>query len=88
MVRTNIARERGDVLHFVYHTPLKYLWTISPEHGAKTLVWLAESSHDDFASGEYYVRERVKKTSSAASDMTLAAELWQKSEEILAKYLK
>lgn len=88
MIRTNIARRPGDALHLVYQTPLKYFWTISPERGAKTLVWLAESDHDDFSLGEYYVRCHEKSTSEAAHDMNLAEELWQKSEKILAKYLK
>lgn len=88
MIATNIAHEPTDALHSVYQTPLKYLWTRPADVGARTMIWLAESTPGiDWPSGEYFVRKKVAKTSRQASDEKLANEVWQRAEDILVRYL-
>jgi NAD(P)-dependent dehydrogenase (short-subunit alcohol dehydrogenase family) len=53
----------------------------SPEHGARTLVWLAESPEVQGESGGYYVDEHRATPSRAAQDADAAARLWELSEE-------
>lgn len=50
---------------------------ISPEAGAKTLVWLATAAPGDFTSGGYYVRGKRHAPSAAASDDETAHALWE-----------
>jgi NAD(P)-dependent dehydrogenase (short-subunit alcohol dehydrogenase family) len=51
----------------------------SPDRGAETLVWLADSTHVD--AGGYYVDERLSTPSVSAQDMDAARRLWEISEE-------
>jgi len=54
---------------------------LSPEAGARTVVWLAASPE---APGPgYFVRERERRPSAAARDAALAARLWAESERLV-----
>jgi len=52
----------------------------SPEHGARTLVWLADAPEASGEQGGYFVDERRKAPSAAARDMVTAGMLWALSE--------
>lgn len=52
----------------------------SPEKGAETLVWLAQSQEAAGQSGGYYMDKRLEQTSAAAQDMESARRLWEASE--------
>ena len=56
-----------------------------PEHGADTLVFLAEGRPEvDFPSGQYFVvRGKVAKPNKQAYDRMLAFELWNRSETLI-----
>ena len=67
-----------------YHTPLRLLFTVSPEKGADTLVFLAEGTPGtDFLPGEYFVRRTVHGVNKQADDAVLARELWDRSEAMV-----
>ena len=53
----------------------------SPEKGAETLVWLADSAEVGDQSGGYFVDRRRAQPTAAAQDMAAAARLWELSEE-------
>jgi NAD(P)-dependent dehydrogenase (short-subunit alcohol dehydrogenase family) len=53
----------------------------SPEKGAETLVWLADSAEPDGQSGGYFADRRRVRPSAAAEDDTAARRLWEVSEE-------
>lgn len=55
---------------------------ISPEKGARTSVYLAASAEVAGVSGEYFIKCRKAKPSSAARDEALAERLWQVSEQL------
>lgn len=78
VVATGFGREGARVTRWFYESPIGKLFMIGPEKGGDTLVWLA-TSHD-WQPGGYYVKRKLTRTSSAASDPTLAAELWDRSE--------
>ncbi len=60
----------------------KRLFT-SPERGSDQLVWLAEGTPGvDWASGQYWVKRRVGRTSPQADDPELARRLWEVSAEM------
>jgi NAD(P)-dependent dehydrogenase (short-subunit alcohol dehydrogenase family) len=56
----------------------------SPSSGARSLVWLAGSPESAALDGQYVVDEQVRTPSAQACDETLAAALWEKSQELVA----
>jgi NAD(P)-dependent dehydrogenase (short-subunit alcohol dehydrogenase family) len=53
----------------------------SPEQGADTLVWLADSPEVNGISGAYFFDRRERRPSQAAQDDAAAERLWRLSEE-------
>ncbi|MBG6192061.1 NAD(P)-dependent dehydrogenase (short-subunit alcohol dehydrogenase family) [Arthrobacter sp. CAN_A212] len=84
-VRTNFASDTTSIMRFIYQTPLGRLsGLISPEKGAELLVWLVEGTPGhDWISGEYYEKQKPAKTNPQAADTQLAANLWDKSAELV-----
>jgi NAD(P)-dependent dehydrogenase (short-subunit alcohol dehydrogenase family) len=58
----------------------------TPEKGAETLVWLADSAEVDGQSGGYFFDCRPSTPSAAARDAEAAARLWEVSEEQVRAY--
>ncbi len=76
-VATRFGDEAGGLIsRFV---GLAKLLAISPEEGAKTIVYLASSPHVAGRSGRYFRQSRPSSPSRAAQDDTVAAELWERS---------
>ena len=61
--------------------PLIKMWMISTEEGAATTLYCAASSEAGLETGLYYDKCRVTPASKVARDLTLAAELWKRSEQ-------
>jgi NAD(P)-dependent dehydrogenase (short-subunit alcohol dehydrogenase family) len=55
----------------------------SPEVGARSLVWLATDPAAGELHGEYVEKQRVAQPSAEAQDDRLAAELWERSEQLV-----
>ena len=85
VVGTNFASDTTHPMRFLYHTPLiKNLFTISPQRGARGLVWLAENEpRTTWPTGEYFEHNRVAKSNPQARDAALAAALWDRSAEMV-----
>jgi len=60
------------------------LFARSPEKGAETLVWLADSPHVSATTGAYFVDKRERRPSHAARDDEAARRLWDISEQQVA----
>ena len=87
VVRTNFASETGGFIKFLYHTPVKYLVTISPERSAERLVRLAEGAPGkDFACGEVYGKSKPMKLKFKDPGGKIAKELWETCERLTEKY--
>lgn len=84
-VATNFAAGSTSLMRWVYQTPLRRaVGLITPEQGALTLVWLAETDGgSDWTSGEYYDKLQVARTHAQADDAQLAAALWDRSAEMV-----
>jgi NAD(P)-dependent dehydrogenase (short-subunit alcohol dehydrogenase family) len=79
LVRTGFASNngwRGQTWQFF----ARWL-AISPEEGARTVVYLAASPEVAGVSGKYFVKERAVPSSPASYDEAAAKRLWQVSEE-------
>jgi NAD(P)-dependent dehydrogenase (short-subunit alcohol dehydrogenase family) len=53
----------------------------SPEHGARTLVWLADSTAPEGHSGAYFSDEQLATPTAEGQDVEAARRLWELSEE-------
>jgi NAD(P)-dependent dehydrogenase (short-subunit alcohol dehydrogenase family) len=60
------------------------LFARSPEKGAETLVWLADSSEVGTLSGAYFMDKHERRPSQAARDDAAARRLWAVSEQQVA----
>lgn len=88
VVRTNFAAEGRGFVKFAYHSPLKYLFTITPAQSAKRLTWLATAAPDaDFVRGEVYSKQKPMKLKFRDPGGTAAAALWEACEQLCAPYL-
>lgn len=80
VVRTGFGHNsQGFFRHLV---KLGAPFMLSAEGGAKTSVYLASSPDVEGVTGQYFIRCRPKKASSAARDDALAERLWQVSEQL------
>ncbi|MBY0524951.1 MAG: SDR family oxidoreductase [Gemmataceae bacterium] len=57
-------------------------FALTPEQGAKTMIYLATSPAVEGVSGKYFVKERDVPSSAASHDAGSAARLWQMSAEL------
>ena len=82
-VATSFAAGSTSLMRWIYQTPLRHIaGLISPDQGAQTLVWLADTTPDtDWVSGEFYEKLQVAKTHPQAADAELARALWERSAE-------
>jgi hypothetical protein len=58
-----------------------HIFARSPEKGAETLVWLADSPEVSQTNGAYFMDKREIRPSPAARDADAARRLWQLSED-------
>lgn len=79
LVATNFNQDNGGLARLTMACMKPFSRT--PEQGAQTLVWLAESSELLLKSGGYYADMKLQTPSDAARDEAGASRLWQVSEE-------
>lgn len=88
IVRSNFGAESLKIINFFYHSAFKYLFTISPEKSAQRLVKLATGiPGKDFICGETYSGNKIMKIRFKDKEGKIAQELWNKSEEMVGKYI-
>jgi len=84
LVRTGFGQNNGPLLRFGIRLgmALGRPFMRTPEQGAATLVWLANSPEMAGETGGYYVDERRTEPSKAAQDVAAAGRLWTVSEAL------
>lgn len=84
VVATGFGREGSPVTRRFYEGLLGRLFMISPEKGAKTMLWLATTAPGSaWMPGRYYVKCKLASTSREAADPAVAAKLWDVSERMV-----
>jgi len=78
-VASGFNRNNGGLMAF--GMSLARPFARSPEKGADTLVWLADSADVSAESGGYFANRQRRTPSAAAQDLTAARRLWEVSEE-------
>ena len=88
VVRTNFGAEGNAFVRFCYHTPLKYLFTISPEKSAERMVRLAIGTPGkDFSCGETYSDKKKYDLKFKDNNNETAKKLWDYCYECVKIYL-
>jgi len=80
VIATELARD--------YAAPIRLMakWFFkSPEHGARTSLYLATSPEAADVSGRYFVNAKQKQPGAAALDDALAERLWAETERLVAR---
>lgn len=80
-VRTGFGKNENGIWKVL--TTIASPFMRSPEHGARSLVWLALSEQGGHLDGEYVEDEKVVEPSLAARDDDLARGLWERSAELV-----
>jgi len=84
-VATNFAAESTSPMRLAYTSFLKR-FMLTPDQGADTLIWLANSTPGrDWTSGGYYTKRALSKANKQAYDVGLARELWERSVGMVAQ---
>jgi len=78
-VASGFNRNNGRLMAFAM--TLGRPFARSPEKGADTLVWLADSAEVSSESGGYFANRKRQQPSEAARDTAAARRLWELSEE-------
>ena len=79
LVASGFNRNNGSLIRLLM--TLSRPFSRSPEQGADTLVWLADSAEPGGQSGGYFTDRHRASSSAAAQDAELARRLWELSEE-------
>ena len=82
VIRTGFGKNDGALARISLTLAAPFLR--SPERGAGSLVWLALDPGAGELRGQYIEKQRPVQPSAQARDDRLAAELWQRSEELSA----
>ncbi|ACT01509.1 SDR family NAD(P)-dependent oxidoreductase [Paenibacillus sp. JDR-2] len=79
LVATNFNRDNGWMARMTTAVMMRFART--PEKGAETLVWLADTNDKILESGCYYADKQPGTLSAQASNMKTAKKLWEVSED-------
>lgn len=80
-VRTNFARGNGGIIGLGVRLlgPLM----LSPDDGARTMIWLASSPELEHVTGKYFENQSEKSSSKESYDLEVARRLWEVSSELV-----
>ena len=79
-VRTNMAANNGPLVRLFL--PLVHRNSLTPEQGARTVVYLASSPEVEGLTGKYFVREREVASDPVSHDEAAARKLWEISAQM------
>ncbi|HZN14567.1 MAG TPA: SDR family oxidoreductase [Acidimicrobiales bacterium] len=84
-VRTGYGRDGDSTGMLRIGIAIGSRFFLSPEKGAATSVYLASSPDVAGVTGEYFVKQKVKRPTAAARDADAARRLWEASEELVGQ---
>jgi NAD(P)-dependent dehydrogenase (short-subunit alcohol dehydrogenase family) len=83
-VATRFGDESGGLLRWAFQL-IKPVAAISPEEGARTIIYLASSPDVEGVSGDYFAKCRVAVPTPAARNDGMARRLWEMSARIMGE---
>lgn len=79
-VASNFGADSTLLMRLVYHSIVNR-FLLSPEQGADTLVWLADSRPGvDWSPGQHYGKRKPVKANGLAEDVMLGERFWEQTE--------
>ncbi len=85
VINTGIADDTSGLLNFMVKLVKPFL--TSPEKGAETQIYLAETERMDKYSGRYFVKKMPASVAPQAKDEKMAKKLWEFSYKAVQQYL-
>lgn len=85
VVKTNFGQESGGIFKLFWKLATPFM--ITPEEGAKTTLYLAQTTLPNSFNGYYFKNLKPLTPSSTARSKEMRDQLWSLSEEKLAKWL-
>jgi hypothetical protein len=82
VIASDFGRGQGGVFGWVFRLGRPFFRT--PEHGARTVVYLAADPATRGATGGYYEDLRPRRSSPASYDVAAQEALWAESERLVA----
>lgn len=79
-VRTNFGRESEGIMAVMVRIATPFM--LSPQAGAKTVIWLASAPEVDHLTGKYFIKQAEAKSSRDSYDLEIAQRLWNVSAEL------
>ncbi|MCL4435720.1 MAG: SDR family oxidoreductase [Thaumarchaeota archaeon] len=79
-VKSGFGKNMSGIVGFF--TGIIYLFGISPEKGAKTIVYLATSNEVENITGKYFVKQKAVPSSKESYDRDAAKRLWDISAQL------
>jgi NAD(P)-dependent dehydrogenase (short-subunit alcohol dehydrogenase family) len=80
LVRTKIGRNNGFLARAFL--PFVFWAALTPEEGARTMVYLAASPEVEWVTGRFYIKQKEARGASAAYDTDAARRLWEISAQL------
>jgi len=79
-VRTNFGRKSGGIMAVLVRIAAPFM--LSPEAGARTVIWLASAPEVGHITGRYFIRKAEAKSSRESYDVGVAQRLWNVSADL------
>lgn len=79
-VRTDFGRKSGGIMAALVRIAAPFM--LSPEAGARTVIWLASAPEVEQITGRYFIKEAEAKSSRESYDLEVAQRLWNVSAEL------
>ena len=83
-VATNIFRTNFSIFGPLLKK-IMMLFSLTPEEGAQTSIYLAPSQEVEGVSGKYFVKQEPSLSSPLSNEPGLAKELWEQSERLISR---
>lgn len=80
LVRTNFGREGGGWMSVAVRVAAPFM--LSPEEGARTVLYAASSPSLEYVTGKYLIRETEAESSRESHDVDVSRRLWETSTEL------
>jgi NAD(P)-dependent dehydrogenase (short-subunit alcohol dehydrogenase family) len=79
-VATGFAKNNNRLVRFI--VSLSHLFALSPEEGARTVIYMATSPEVEGVSGEYFIKQKASRAAKAAYNRDSAERLWKVSQQM------
>lgn len=85
VVKTNFGQETAGAFSFLWKLASPFM--ITAEQGAQTTIYLAKNKIDDKHNGAYFKKSKPTAASKSANSKSMRDKLWNKSAELLEKWM-